>query len=483
MSEPQTGRKPRRDDQLEAEVTGLDRKGQSLGRSGEYAVRLRGGVPGDRWRVRVRRRRGARIEADGIELLEAGRDRVEPRCAHASRCGGCSFQQVAYPAQLEAKRELVREALEGAGLGGACEVEPVLGCPEPWAYRNKMEYSFGSRRWVEADEPEGVDASFALGLHPPGFFSKVIDLDECPILFRGGEDILRSAGELAREQGLPPWDVREHTGLLRHLVLRHGVHTDQVMVNLVTSAEDPERTGPFVRALLERHPEITTLVQTVNTGVASTSHGERELVLHGPGYIEEELLGLRFRISARSFFQTNPRQAERLFELVREEAAPTASEVVHDLYSGAGTIALVLAPKVKEVVAFEQVPEAVADARRNAEANGAANVQLLEGDVLALLDGLLGAEPTLPRPDVCVVDPPRAGLHPRVPPRLLELGARRLVMVSCNIHNGARDAAQLVEGGYRLTRVRPVDLFPHTPHVEVVMTLERTATAEPGASG
>jgi 23S rRNA (uracil1939-C5)-methyltransferase len=427
--------------------------------------------------VRVRKRRGARIDGDGVELLAPGPDRVAPRCAHAGRCGGCSFQQVAYPAQLEAKRALVREALAEAGLGEACEVEAVLGCAEPWAYRNKMEYSFGSRRWVEADEPEGVDASFGLGLHPPGFFSKVVDLTECPILFPGGEAILRSAGELARAQGLPPWDVREHTGLLRHLVLRHGVHTDQVMVNLVTSAEDPERIGPYAAALLERHPEITTLVQTVNSGAASVAYGERELVLHGPGFIEEELLGVRFRISARSFFQTNTRQAERLFELVREEAAPTAEEVVHDLYSGAGTIALVLAPAVREVVAFEQVPEAVADAHRNAERNGATNLRLLEGDVLELLDGVLGAEPTLPRPDVCVVDPPRAGLHPKVPPKLLELAPRRIVMVSCNVHNGARDAAQLVAGGYRLTRVRPVDLFPHTPHVEVVLTLEREASA------
>ena len=485
MTAHPTERKPRRDDLLEAEVVALDRRGQSLARAGEYAVRMRGGAPGDRWRVRVRRRRGARIEADGVELLAPGPGRVTPRCAHAGRCGGCSFQHVAYPAQLEAKRGLVREALVEAGLGGACGVEPVLGCPEPWAYRNKMEYSFGSRRWVEAGEPEGVDASFALGLHPPGFFSKVVDLSECPILFPGGEAILRSARELALEQGLTPWDVREHTGFLRHLMLRHGVHTDQVMVNLVTSAEDPARTAPYVAALLARHPEITTLVQTVHTGVASTSYGERELVLHGPGYIEEELLGVRFRISARSFFQTNTRQAERLFELVREEAAPTSEEVVHDLYSGAGTIALVLAPAVREVIAVEQVAEAVADARRNAERNGATNVRLLEGDVLALLAGEGGAggasDPPaeLPRPDVCVVDPPRAGLHPKVPPRLLELAPRRIVMVSCNVHNGARDAAQLVAGGYRLTRVRPVDLFPHTPHVEVVLTLER----DPGAAG
>jgi len=488
MSTTGPERKPRRDDLLEAEIVALDRRGQSVGTSGEYAVRLRGGVPGDRWRIRVRKRRGQRIDADRSELLEAGATRVEPRCAHAGSCGGCSFQQVAYPAQLEAKRALVREAFAGAELpggelaGGALtdlpDVEPVLGCAEPWAYRNKMEFSFGSRRWITEDEPEGVDASFGLGLHPPGFFSKVIDLQECSILFPGGEAILRSARELALEQELPPWDVREHTGFLRHLVVRHGAHTNEIMVNVVTSAEDPERFGPYATGLLARHPEITTLVQTIHSGVASVSYGERELTHHGPGHIEEELLGLRFRISARSFFQTNTAQAERLFEVVREEAALTGGEVVYDLYSGAGTIALVLASAVGEVLAFEQVPEAVADARRNAERNGVENVRFFEGDVLAELDAAVAEGSDLPRPDVCIVDPPRAGLHPKVPPKLLALAPERLVYVSCNVHNGAQDIAKLVAGGYRVTRIRPVDLFPHTPHVECVVTLERVAAPE-----
>lgn len=475
MSTTQPERKPRRDDPLETEIVALERRGQALGHSGEYAIRLRGGVPGDRWRVRVRKRRGQSIDAEGVELLQAGPARVEPRCAHVGSCGGCSFQAVAYPAQLEAKHALVQEAFASAELAELPDVEAVLGCAEPWAYRNKMEFTFGNRRWITGDEPEGVDASFGLGLHPPGFFSKVVDLQECSILFPGGEGILRSARELALEQDLEPWDVRAHTGFLRHLVLRHGVHTNEIMVNVVTSAEAPERFGPFAEALLGRHPEITTLVQTIHSGVASVSYGERELTHYGPGHIDEQLLGLRFRVSARSFFQTNTVQAERLFEIVREEAALTGGEVVYDLYSGAGTIALVLASAVREVLAFEQVPEAVADARRNAERNGVANVRFFEGDVLSELDAAVAEGSDLPRPDVCIVDPPRAGLHPKVPPKLLALAPERLVYVSCNIHNGAKDIAKLVAGGYCVTRIRPVDLFPHTPHVECVVTLERVA--------
>lgn len=470
-----TARKPRYGDELELDVLAYDRRGLSVGTSGEYDLRMRGGAPGDRWRVSVIRRRRSVLDVRGVELLTAGPARAEPRCEHHASCGGCSFQECSYAEQLVQKHRHVSEALRDVPMPAGVVVEPVLGCGEPWAYRNKMEFSFGSRRWVEHDEPEGAESGFALGLHAPGRFDKVLHLAECRIVFAEGEALLKSAGRLAREQGLSPWDVRAHTGFLRHLVVRHGVNTGEVMANVVTSSESPELFGPFAEALLAAHPELTTLVQTLNTGVASVAYGERELVIHGPGYIEEELLGLRFRISARSFFQVNTRQAEHLFELVRSEAAPTGEEVIYDLYSGAGTIGLLLAPKAREVHAFEEVPEAVEDARRNAELNGVENIHFYQGDVLTALDDAIGEAPSLPRPDVVVVDPPRAGLHPKVPGKLLELGAQRLVYVSCNIHNGASDIATLVAGGYAVQRVVPVDLFPHTPHVECVVTLQRSA--------
>jgi 23S rRNA (uracil1939-C5)-methyltransferase len=466
-------RKPRPGDRLEAELEGYDRRGRAVGHSGEYGVSLRGGAPGDRWSFEVRKRRRDQLEGRALTLLAPGAARIEAPCRHAAHCGGCAFQECDYAVQLVHKGRLVRAALAAAGLAGVPEVLPVLGCAEPFGYRNKMEFTFGNRRWIAPGEPQGVRADFALGLHAPGLFSKVIDLQECRIVFARGERVLRATAELARAHELPAWDVQQHTGFLRHLVLREGVHTGDLMVVLVTYDESPERFDPFARALLERRPEITTLIQAIHSGPASVAYGERERVVHGPGFIEEELLGLRLRVSARSFFQTNTLQAERLMELVREEAAPAGDEVVYDLYSGAGTIALVLASRVKEVLAFEQVPEAVADARVNAERNGVANVRFFEGDVLTELDAALAPESPLPRPDVCIVDPPRAGLHPKVPAKLLELGARRLVYVSCNIHKGAEDLRELVAGGYRVEGIRPVDLFPHTPHVECVVTLVR----------
>ena len=474
MTDPQSTRKPRKGDELEGQIEHFDRKGHAIGTSGVYSVRMRGGVPGDLWKLVVKKRRRHALDAHRLELLEPGAARVEARCQHASDCGGCSFQTCDYTVQVAEKQRMVEEALAAAEWPELPIVDPVVPCADPWNYRNKMEFTFSSRRWIAPHEPQGAESAFALGLHPPGLFSKVIQLAECHIVFAAGESIMRTAGKLALEQGLDAWHIFEHTGLLRHLVLRHAVNTDEVMVNLVTSREAPELIEPFAQALLEHHPEITTIVQTINTGVAMVAHGESERTLHGPGYIEELLLGIRFRISARSFFQVNTVQAERLFEIVREEAGVRGDEVVYDLYSGAGSIALVLAASVKVVLAFEQVPEAVADAIGNAERNGVSNVNFFEGDVLTELDATLAEDSPLPRPDVCIVDPPRAGLHPDVPPKLLALGAKRIVYVSCNIHNGAKDMAKLIEGGYRVTRVRPVDLFPHTPHVECVVTLELT---------
>jgi len=480
MPDSQPPRKPRRGDVLEGVLERYDRRGAPRGRTGDYSFSLKHGVPGDRWSFTVHKRRRDHLDGRALELLEPGIARVPARCRHSGACGGCAFQECDYGVQLEEKRRLVGEAIEQHMPSSICEVEPVLPCEEPWAYRNKMEYSFATRRWVAPGEPQGARADFALGLHARGLYLKVVDLEECPILFEGGEAILRTVRERARARELPLWDVREHAGLLRHLVLRRGVRTGQTLVNLVTSAEARELVDPFATELLAAHPEVTTFVHSIHSGKAAVARGERERVLHGPGWIEEELGGLRFRISAGSFFQTNTLQAERLFELVRAEAALSGEETVYDLYAGAGTIALLLAPSVREVVAFEQVPEAVADARENAERAGLANLSFVEGDVLAELDASLGEGSRLPAPDVVVVDPPRAGLHPKVLPKLLELAPRRIVYVSCNVQSGARDAALLVEGGYALERVQAVDLFPHTPHVECVLTLEgRGATLEP----
>ena len=510
--DPQTsGRKPRWGDRLEVLLDGLDVKGEGVGDGQGHAtgcrVHVRGAVPGSRVLVDVVKRRRDRVDAKLIEVLEASPDLVAPRCPHSVPCGGCSFQNLAYPAQLRALHARLTETFAGAGLLEHVIVEPVVGMEDPWHYRNKMDFTFGARRWRSPEEmlevksaaesaaesavgqetAEPLDDSFALGLHVPGMWSKVLDVNTCSIAFEGADRILCTVRRLARAAGLEPWSVTDHTGLLRHLVLRRGMRTDQIMLVLVTSERAEERIDPFLRDVLDAHPELTTIVQDVTDRLSAVALGDEQHVHHGPGVIHEEIGGLTFEISPHSFFQTNTVQAERLFEIVREQALGGEIEqgpetVLYDLYCGAGTIGLFLRGAVGDVWGFETVPAAVADARKNAERNNASGsavdsttgglgqIHFVEGDVLASLRD----ETTRPRPDIVVLDPPRAGLHPKVHPAVLDLAPQRIVYVSCNPTSAARDVPQFLAQGYRVERVQPVDLFPHTPHVETVITLHRS---------
>ena len=464
------GRKPRKGDEIELVIESVDARGNGVAMLAAHRVRVRGAVPGARVRAEVRRSRRGAIDAHLLETVERGPWSVEPRCAHAASCGGCSFQHLAYEAQLAQLGGLLERTLRPLAADGRLPIEPVVGCADPWNYRNKMDFTFANRRWIEPGEEEGAEADFALGLHVSGRHEKVLDVGRCDIAFVEASAILATARRLARERALPPWDLGEHEGLLRHLVLRKSFATGEILVSLVTSSEAPEEVDPYAAALLDAHPEVTTFVQNVNTRPASIAVGEWERVLHGDGFITEELAGLRFRISAGSFFQTNSPQAERLARSVAREAA--TSGTVYDLCCGAGVLGLAAAAGAREVIGFELVPAAVADARRNAEANGIANARFVEGDLGATLPGFDG-----PAPDVCIADPPRAGLHPRVIASLRRLLPARLVYVSCNPVAAVRDLLPLRMEGYRVVRVEPLDLFPHTPHLECVLTLERSAEA------
>ena len=470
-STPPAPRLPRKGEEVEVVVRSLGERGHALAEIGGRTLRLKGAAPGDRVRARVLRRGRRGLEAKLLERLEAGAHAADPRCPHAGTCGGCSFQAVAYPAQLEAKGRWIEEALAGSGLAEKPAVAAVLGMDDPWRYRNKMDFSFASRRWVEESEPEGVDASFALGLHVPGRWDKVLDVYACRIAFPEAETLVNTIRRLAREQGLEPWDVHAASGLLRHLVVRKGFRTGEILVDLVTDALAPERIEPLVAGLLEAHPEVTTVVQGVSSRAAKVALHEQERVHHGSGVIREELAGRTFEISATSFFQTNTEQAERLVGVIAEEAGLREGERLLDLYCGAGTLGLCLAgSSAHELLGFEVIEPAVLDARRNASANGVTNARFEVGDVRDVL--VAQAHGELPRPDVVVVDPPRAGLHPDVPPALAALGARRVVYVSCNPRNAVGDLLRLEELGWRTVAARPVDLFPHTPHTECVFTLE-----------
>ncbi len=430
-------------------------------------------VPGDRIRARVFKTKKNFAEASLEELLEPSELRTEPRCFYFGTCGGCKWQHVDYQAQLEAKTNSVRDALIHTGGFDDVRVSPAIGSEKVYFYRNKMEFSFSANRWLtreEIDSGRDFDTDFALGLHVPGNFDKVLDLHECHLQAPLSRALVNSVRAFAKERDWAPWHIRKHTGYLRHLVIRTGERTGEVMVNVVTNGFDEERMAEFAEHLRSEFPEVTTLVNTINTSKAQTAFGEEIRVIYGSGVIHDQIGKYTFEIAANAFFQTNTAQAERLYEIARGFAGLTADDVVYDLYCGAGTISIFAADQVAKVIGVELIDEAVENARANAASNGVENCTFVAGDMLEVFDrDFLGAHGA---PDVLIVDPPRAGLHPKVAERIASFGPERFVYVSCNPQTQARDLSMMKEA-YDIEAVQPVDLFPHTHHVETVAKLRR----------
>jgi len=446
-----TGTRPQRGAELELTIDTLAHGGAGVARLDGYVVFVQGAVPGDRVLARVSKRKRAYAEARVLELLDPSPDRIEPRAPHP----GAPWQVLPYERQLAEKEAQVREALARIGGFEDPPVEAIVPAVEPWRYRNKLEYSFG-------DDGSGL----ALGFHQPGRWNEIDDVSE-DILASERVDTLRETVKAwCRQEGLSAYDRREGTGLLRNLVVREGRRSGQIQARIVTS------DGDFRAIELAQQLEATGVLWTRSGGVAETTReGETDL-LTGTATIEEELTcageRLRFRISPDAFFQTNTEMAERLYGAVVELAGLTGRERVYDLFSGIGTIALALAPAAGEVWGIEVAERAVADALANAKLNGIDNARFYAGDVRTALRPLV-EEAGLP--DVLVVDPPRAGLSQKVVRRILETGAKRVVYVSCNPTTLAPNARQMADGGYVLDRVRPVDMFPQTPHIECVAQL------------
>jgi 23S rRNA (uracil1939-C5)-methyltransferase len=442
--------RPRAGEELDLSVERLAYGGAGVARVGGYVVFVRDGVPGDRVRARITRAKRSYAEADSVELLDPSPDRVEPVAPHP----GAPWQVLPYERQLAEKEAQVRDALRRLGGFDSPPVEPMVPADRTLRYRNKVEYSFGT---------DG-DGELVLGFHRRGRFD-LIDPVVSDVLASERVDAVRDAvAEWCRAEGLSAWDRTDGGGFLRNLVVREGRRTGQLQARLVTS------DGSFRVDTLAAALPGTSLLWTRTGGVAETTHGGTTDVVSGRAWIEEELLGLRFRISPDAFFQTNTEMAERLYGAAAELAGLSGRERVLDLYCGIGTIALALALDAREVFGVELVERAVADAIDNARLNGVDNARFYAGDVRTAMRPLLERSA---QPDVVVVDPPRAGLSQKVVRRILEAGAERIVYVSCNPTTLAPNARQIVDAGYRLEKVRPVDMFPQTPHIESVALFRR----------
>ncbi len=451
-----------KDQELELHVDSLAYGGNGVARANGFVVFVRRGLPGDTVRARVTKVKRSHAEALATEVLESGPLRVEAPCAHYPACGGCRFQDLAYDAQVAAKGDQVAEALRR--IGGLVDppLAPIVPAESVFHYRNKMEYSF-------TQTPAGP----ALGLHRAGRWDEVLEIERCWLTTDLGNAIRNAVRDWAREEGLEAYDQAAGTGYLRHLVVREGRNTGQTLVQLVTAAGERFEAGYFVE-VLRRFPEVRSIHWAINDTPSEVTNLPTKL-LWGEEAIEERLCGLRFRVRPNAFLQTNTGMAEILYGLAADAAGLTGTETVYDLYCGIGTIGLTLAGRAGSVWGVEVSEESVACAIENAELNGITNAAFFAGNVGQVLEELRGRAGD---PDVVVVDPPRAGLAGKALRRLGRLGAPRLVYVSCNPTTLASDVKVLTtEWGYELQHAQPVDMFPHTPHVETVAVLTRPAAS------
>lgn len=454
------------------EITDVAAEGNSLARINDKVVFIPFGAPGDIVDVKIDRSRKSYSEGHIERMVKPSEIRVTPRCRHFGVCGGCRWQHLPYDIQLELKQRQVKDALERIAKVALPEISPIIGSENVWAYRNKMEYTFSNKKWLTFDQlksGEEFPDRDAAGFHIPGAFDKVLDIEECHLQDSLGDRLRLFIKDYGKRNGLSFYDLRAQSGLLRTLMIRIA-STGQVMAVMVFGSDEPELIKALLDAVAGEFPEITSLQYVINTKLNDTIADQDVLVYKGSPYIEEEMEGLRFRVGPKSFYQTNSRQAERLYNVVRDFAELSGNELVYDLYTGTGTIANFVASKAAKVIGIEYVEDAIKDARVNSETNGISNTVFFAGDMKDVLTDGFVAEHGVP--DVMIVDPPRAGMHQDVVNVILNASPERIVYVSCNPSTQARDIA-LLDGSYEVDRVQPVDMFPHTHHVENVVRLVR----------
>ena len=449
------------DQEIELRIDSLAYGGNGVARLNGFVVFVRRGLPGDTVRARVTKVKRSHAEAIAVEVVEPGADRVEAPCLHYPACGGCRFQDLAYERQLEAKSGQVGDAMARIGGFSDLELEPAVPAESIFHYRNKLEYSL-------TETPDGV----GLGLHRAGRWDEVLDIEKCWLTTDVGNALRNAVRDWARAEGLSVYDQATHEGYLRHLIVREGRNTAQALVVLVTAPGRLDGEERLVETL-QRFPEVRSIYHAVNDRPAEVTNVPAKL-LWGEDAIQEEILGLRFRVRPNAFLQTNTAMAEVLYSLALEYAGLTGEETVFDLYCGTGTIGLTMAREALTVWGVEVSEESVACAIENAELNGITNTAFFAGEVGDSIEEL---HERAGKPDIVVVDPPRAGLSAKALRRIARLEPARIVYVSCNPTTLAGNAKELVgEHGYRLERARPVDMFPHTPHIETVALFVKDAS-------
>jgi 23S rRNA (uracil1939-C5)-methyltransferase len=458
----------RKEDIVELWVEKLAFGGEGIARINGFVVFIKGAVPGDRILAKIVKKRKGYANAVIFEIIDPSPERKNASCPYSGYCGGCNYQHLEYEHQLKYKREQVIDSINRIGALRDIKVNEVIPSDNIFEYRNKMEFSFSDRRWILPEEynDDEKNDGFALGLHVPGTFYKVIDIDACLLQHKTGNAILKSVKQYVEETKVPVYGLKSHKGFWRFLTLRYSEAFDQWMVNIVTSDNGYDLIKPLAERLHIQFDNIATVINNISRKKAAIALGEEEEIITGEGYIKENIGPYIFRISANSFFQTNTSGAEKLYEKVIEFAELDKSERVIDLYCGTGTIAVYLSKYAREIVGMEISENAVSDARLNCRLNNISNCSFIHGDIKDTISSLTF------EPDVLIIDPPRTGMHKDVIGQIINMGIKKIVYVSCNPATMARDLG-ILAGKYEVSEIQPVDMFPHTYHIESVAKLVR----------
>ncbi|WP_439504957.1 23S rRNA (uracil(1939)-C(5))-methyltransferase RlmD [Sediminibacterium sp.] len=451
-------------------------EGKSLARVDGKVVFIEGAIPGDVVDVQLSKNKADWAEGHTIHVHSHSSDRVTPFCEHFGVCGGCQWQMLPYEKQLFYKQKQVSDNLTRIAKINLPEIAPIIGADFTRGYRNKMEYTFATRKYIPTDEfrrmkAEGIDFNNqpgAAGFHVRGFFDKVVEIDTCHLQEEPTNFIRKAVAAYVLANELPFYNIKTHQGWIRNLLVRNSTN-GELMVNMVIAYEDKEHRIALLDQLLQSFPQITTLLYTINSKRNDSLHDQEPIVYHGKGYIIEKLEDLSFKISPKSFFQTNTKQAEKLYAVTRDFAELNGNQLVYDLYCGTGSIGLFVSKFAKKLIGVEMVADAIEDAKENAALNGVQHASFFAGDVIDICNDAFFEEHG--KADVVITDPPRAGMHEKLVKKLLEIAAPTVVYVSCNPATQARDLALLSEK-YQVTKIQPVDMFPHTLHIENVVQLK-----------
>lgn len=453
-------------------ITDIGSEGKAIAKVNDIVVFTTHVVPGDIVDLQVTKKRKRYQEARVVKIHKLSKDRTEAFCEHFEVCGGCKWQYLPYDKQLYYKQKQVEDQLKRIGKLELPEINPIKGSELTTFYRNKLEFTFSNKRWLTFEEIESgikYDNMNALGFHIPGMFDKIIDINKCWLQPEPSNEIRNSIREYALKNNLAFFDLRNQEGFLRNIIIRTKT-TGEVMLIVAFFKEDKEEREKLLKYISEKFPQITSLLYVINQKGNDTITDQEIVIYKGQDYITEEMEGLKFKVGPKSFYQTNSKQAYELYKITREFAGLTGKEIVYDLYTGTGTIANFIARDAKKVIGIEYVEEAIKDAQLNSENNGIGNTKFYSGDMKNILTTEFINEHGTP--DVIITDPPRAGMHSKVVDAILKASPERIVYVSCNPATQARDM-EIMDEKYRVAKVQPIDMFPHTHHVENVVLLEK----------